>query len=269
MEGVFVLARQLVAIDPGHGGQDPGNVFEGRQEKDDNLAMAMAVGQRLEQNGVDVVYTRTTDVYDTPHQKAQMANRANADYLLSLHRNAAAKPDTATGVESLVFRENTPASDLAREINFELEKLGFENRGVKERPNLMILKNSKMPAVLVELGFINNRNDNEKFDQLFNEIADAIVNAFFNATGMEKDENTDGSEEEAEQRLYRVQVGAFRNTNTANKLLNELLEQGYPAFLIFDDGLYKVQVGAFAMLNNAVQMEQTLRQSGYNTFITT
>ena len=265
MKGVFVVARHLVAIDPGHGGQDLGAVFEGRMEKDDNLAMALAIGQRLENHGLDVVYTRTTDVYDTPYQKAEMANKANADFLISIHRNSAATPDTSTGVETLVFRDDGPAADLAREINAQLQRVGFENRGVKERPNLLLLKRSKMPAVLVELGFINNRQDNEMFDRYFNEIADAIAEGIMNTIGIDNDD----MEDESEQRLYRVQVGAFRNANSANQLLNELLELGYPAFIVFDDGLYKVQVGAFAILDNAVQMEQTLRDAAYNTFITT
>lgn len=55
-----------VIIDPGHGGMDPGAVYKGRQEKDDNLRLALAVGELLSQNGVDVLYTRTDDVYDSP-----------------------------------------------------------------------------------------------------------------------------------------------------------------------------------------------------------
>jgi N-acetylmuramoyl-L-alanine amidase len=67
--------RQRVVIDAGHGGEyDPGAVFEGRQEKDDNLRLALAVGDILENNGVEVIFTRVTDVYDTPYEKADMAN---------------------------------------------------------------------------------------------------------------------------------------------------------------------------------------------------
>ena len=57
-----------VVVDAGHGGSDPGAVYEGRQEKDDNLALALAVGSILAENGVDVVYTRTDDSYETPFQ---------------------------------------------------------------------------------------------------------------------------------------------------------------------------------------------------------
>ena len=63
--------KKKVMIDAGHGGtKDPGAVFEDRMEKDDTLRLALAVGRILEENGVNVVYTRSTDVYDTPYQKA-------------------------------------------------------------------------------------------------------------------------------------------------------------------------------------------------------
>jgi len=78
----------IVAIDPGHGGRDPGAVSQGRQEKDDVLRLALSVGALLEQNGINVVYTRTTDVYQTPFEKATAANNAGADLFVSFHRNA-------------------------------------------------------------------------------------------------------------------------------------------------------------------------------------
>ena len=65
-----------IAIDAGHGGYDNGATYQGRREKDDNLDIALAVGEILEQNGVEVVYTRVTDVYDSPVRKAQIANEA-------------------------------------------------------------------------------------------------------------------------------------------------------------------------------------------------
>ena len=65
---------------------DPGAVYNGRNEKDDNLALAQAVGKILEDNGVDVVYTRTEDIYQTPFEKARIANQSGADYFISFHQ---------------------------------------------------------------------------------------------------------------------------------------------------------------------------------------
>ena len=82
--------KKRVVIDAGHGGtRDPGAVYFGRQEKDDALRLALAVGSLLEDRGFEVVYTRVSDVYDTPYEKAQMGNNAEADYFVSIHRNAA------------------------------------------------------------------------------------------------------------------------------------------------------------------------------------
>ena len=81
-----------VIIDPGHGGMDPGAVYKGRQEKDDNLRLALAVGELLSQNGVDVLYTRTDDVYDSPYRKAMIANEIIID--ISIERPILLAPKT-------------------------------------------------------------------------------------------------------------------------------------------------------------------------------
>ena len=88
--------KKRVVIDAGHGGmEDPGAVYFGRQEKDDALRLALAVGDRLENRGFDVMYTRVDDVYHTPYEKADMGNHGGADYFISIHRNAANIPGTA------------------------------------------------------------------------------------------------------------------------------------------------------------------------------
>ena len=172
-----------IVIDPGHGGEDFGATYNVRNEKDDNLNLALAVGQILSDNGIDVLYTRTEDVYNTPFEKATMGNNADADLFVSIHRNALPTPNTGTGVETLVFNDQGIKATLARNINNELGKLGFDVRGVIERPNLVVLKRTKMPAVLVEAGFINNDADNEKFDAEFDDIARAIANGILNTVG--------------------------------------------------------------------------------------
>ena len=65
-----------IVLDAGHGGTDPGAIYKERKEKDDNLELTLAVGKILEDNGIDVVYTRTTDIYQTPFEKAKIANEA-------------------------------------------------------------------------------------------------------------------------------------------------------------------------------------------------
>lgn len=250
--------RKIVVIDAGHGGADPGAKFEGRQEKDDNLNLALAVGSILSRNGVDVRYTRTDDTFQTPLEKANMANEAEADYFVSLHRNAMPIPGSASGVLSLVFENIGVPALLAGNINEELAKTGFDNLGIIERPGLVVLRKTEMPAVLAEVGFIDNEADNQLFDQNFNAIAQAIADGIL---------ITIREEAQARPEYYQIQTGSYRIRSLAEQQLNTLKSQGFPAFLIYEDGYYKVRVGAFLDLNNAIRMEQALRQYGYNTFI--
>ena len=97
---------------PAHGGTDPGAVYRGRQEKDDNLELTLEVGKILEENGIDVVYTRTTDVYQTPFEKARLANESGADYFISFHRNSSPSDNQYEGVEVLVYDKNGIKFDM-------------------------------------------------------------------------------------------------------------------------------------------------------------
>lgn len=178
------MAYFTIVLDAGHGGWDNGAVHEGRAEKDDNLALTLAVGNILQNAGVNVVYTRTQDIYETPYRKAQEANLSGADYFISIHRNSSPYPNTYFGVESLVYSDEGIASIIARNINRQLSYLGFRNIGVSERPNLIVLNSTQMPAVLVEVGFINTDADNALFDLEFDAIAEAIAYGILESIGV-------------------------------------------------------------------------------------
>lgn len=173
----------LVVLDAGHGGANPGAVYQGRQEKDDALALTLAIGRILEDRGVDVYYTRTTDIYESPLQKAQEGNQVGADYFVSIHRNSSPYPNQYSGVESLVYNRYGAAARMAANINQQLEAVGFLNQGVNERTNLVVLNRTQMPAVLVEVGFINTDADNQLFDAQFDEIARAIAEGILITVG--------------------------------------------------------------------------------------
>ena len=159
-----------IVIDAGHGGDEPGAVYQGRREKDDTLRLALAVGEILSRNGMDVMYTRVTDVYQTPLEKAQIANRSGADYFLSIHRNAMPVPGSASGAQSLVYENEGVAGLMAENINQAMTKTGFADLGVIERPGIIVLRRTQMPAVLGEAGFLDNPVDNQKFDRDFYQI---------------------------------------------------------------------------------------------------
>ena len=193
-----------VMLDAGHGGVNPGAVYEGRQEKDDALALVLAIGPILQNNGIDVLYTRTTDVYQTPLQKAELANEADVDYFVSIHRNSFPEDNVVSGVESLVYDLSGVKYEMAQNINAQLETVGFVNLGVKARPNLIVLRRTKMPAVLVEAGFINSDTDNMLFDANFQAIAQSIADGIIETLAVQP---------ETLESRYSVQVGAFRNRN--------------------------------------------------------
>lgn len=176
-----------IMLDAGHGGNDPGAVYGGRQEKDDNLRLAMAVGNILSQNGIDVVYTRTDDVYQSPIEKARLAKASGADYFISFHRNSSPEPNQYSGVETLVYNQSGRKLTMAQNINRALENIGFKNLGVKSRPGLVVLRRTRMPALLIETGFINTPEDNERFDENFNEIARAIADAILTTLDIHPD----------------------------------------------------------------------------------
>ncbi len=249
-----------VMLDAGHGGVNPGAVYEGRQEKDDALALVLAIGPILQNNGIDVLYTRTTDVYQTPLQKAELANEADVDYFVSIHRNSFPEDNVVSGVESLVYDLSGVKYEMAQNINAQLETVGFVDLGVKARPNLIVLRRTKMPAVLVEAGFINSDTDNMLFDANFQAIAQAIADGII--------ETIDVQPETLESR-YSVQVGAFRNRNYAEDLQEELMEMDFPARIERGDGYFRVRVGDFRTIDEASNLERRLKRAGYQTVIVT
>ena len=278
------MVEKMVS-DAGHGGKKPGAVYQGRRESDDALRLAMAVGNILEENGYDVIYTRTTDATQSVGQKAAIANEEGADLFLSIHRNAADSPGQNDGIQTLLYADSGLKKKIAERINANLEALGFRNIGVDIRPNLVVLNSTRMPALLVEAGFIDSDKDNQLFDSRFQALAQAIAEGIMETLeesaateeGVSADSLSpvasvsDQTEDPSlpDKELYRVQAGAYREREYAENLLSLLENDGFPAYIIYHDGLYKVQIGAYARLSNAIAMEREVREKRYNTYITT
>ncbi len=251
--------KPTIIIDAGHGGFDNGATYNGRREKDDTLRLALAVGQRLEEMGFPVIFTRTTDVYQKPIDKATIANQSGGDYFVSIHRNSSANANQFNGVQTLVYNDAGVPAELGRNINEELEKVGFRNINVEERKDLAVLRRTSMPAVLVEAGFINSDKDNQMFDQNFDAVANAIATGIENTLG--------GAENGKSDRMFGVQVGLFRRFENAQYQLEEMLEQGYYAQIIDWNGYYAVVVGREDDLDDARELERELNRRGYDTLI--
>lgn len=220
----------------------------------------MALGRELENRGVPVYYTRTTDVFQTPFEKAEIANQTGADYFLSIHRNSGVNPGEYSGVESLVYEKSGPALELAENIGGALGEIGFNNIGVFAEPGIAVLRRTEMPAVLAEIGFINSEEDNRILEESFEEIIQALADA------VEGTLNEDAVQAQA-LGTYRVQVGLFREKSGASRLVDQIRAEGFPVILEADQGMYRIQVGNYQELENAVTMERLLRRRGFSTVI--
>ncbi|MCD7824893.1 MAG: N-acetylmuramoyl-L-alanine amidase [Clostridiaceae bacterium] len=245
-----------IMLDAGHGGRDGGAAFNGRLEKDDTLNLTLAVGNILENRGIDVLYTRTTDVYQTPNEKANIANQSDASYFISIHRNSSEVPNTYSGVQTLVYAEEGIPELFAQNINRELERVGFADLGISVRPNLAVLRGTKMPAALLEVGFINTEQDNRLFDLKFPEIAAAIADGILDTIQGANIEASNADE-------YTVEVGAFMHPENAKRLAANMQEDGFDSFTNIVDGLYHVCHGVFQNLQDAQREQKRLFQLGY------
>lgn len=152
--------KTLVIIDPGHGGKDPGAIgIGGLQEKDIILPISQMLGQILEQQGIQVMLTRTSDYFVSLQGRTDMANRAGADLFVSIHANSmgAGRPDVS-GLEVYYFGNRGLADSIYRNI---VRSVDIRDRGVR-RARFYVLRNSKMPSTLVEVGFVTGVEDAAK-----------------------------------------------------------------------------------------------------------
>lgn len=178
----FVPDEKTVCIDPGHGGGSSGAVYGSRYEEDDNLRLSLLVRDVLTDRGYTVVMTRDNDSDVSLAERCKIANKARASLFVSIHRNSSSSA-SATGMEMWVH-SSKPTDDtlLAQNILDSLETVGIsENRGIHSGyrdgadKNYYINRNTKMPSVLAEIGFISNENDNKAYDENIEKYAKAIA----------------------------------------------------------------------------------------------
>ena len=174
-----------IFIDAGHGGKDPGAVNGDIYEKDIALQIALKLNTALKNNGFETAMSRSTDVFIPLTERAQKANNFNADIFISLHLNSATNSN-AEGIEFLVYENKGVNNKLASNIQNELIKIkGIVNRGIKERKDLAVLNSTRMPAILIEVGFISNNRELTllRNDIYQNQIVQAINNGICNFFG--------------------------------------------------------------------------------------
>ena len=191
-------ARRSIFLDPGHGGSDPGAVSGGVREKDLTLSVYNKVSSKLASLGYTVLTSRNVDKDVDLVERAEQANNANADMLLSIHFNAGGR-GIARGIETYYYQsqaDRVPKINKENHNNAErlersrklankvqqnlLYQTGANDRGVK-RASFTVLRETSIPSILVELGFIDNPEErnkiktNEYQERLANGIVDGIV----------------------------------------------------------------------------------------------
>lgn len=168
-----LLAGMKIVVDPGHGGPDTGAIGpSGTYEKNNTLAVGLDLASVLRAAGAQVIMTRTTDVSPAVGQyselsdlqaRTKIANDANADLFICLHNDSFSNP-SSNGTTTYYSSASSVAGQsktLGNNIQSELVKeIGLYDRGVKDAP-FYVIKNTKMPAVLIEIGFISNPTEEQ------------------------------------------------------------------------------------------------------------
>ncbi|MBM3701343.1 MAG: PKD domain-containing protein, partial [Actinobacteria bacterium] len=173
---LFADSRIKVFLDAGHGGNDPGAVWYGYQEKVANLDIALRVKSKLEANGFSVAMTRTSEITKSLDERVAMANSSGADIFVSIHNNASLSP-YAHGTETFWCANGVAgSSQLASLIQSNVvSSTGRANRGVKTA-NFRVIKFTTMPAALVEGVFMSNQTESDllKTAEFREKMADGI-----------------------------------------------------------------------------------------------
>ena len=168
-----------VFIDAGHGGTDPGALGYGYRESDLNLQVAKKVESKLKSKGIDVKMSRSSDIFYSLSERAEMANDYGADAFVSIHQNSA-EAKSANGIETYYNRKKEEDRPLSNDIQKQvISQTGANNRGVKNAEFTVLVK-SEMISALVECGFITNESEVKKLsdssyqDKLATGIANGI-----------------------------------------------------------------------------------------------
>lgn len=221
-----------VFIDAGHGGTDPGAVGNGLKEKDLTLKLAKKVEALLKNyQDVQTKLSRTGDTYPSLSSRTNDANSWGADFFYSLHINAGG----GAGYEDFVYPGSSKSIAYQNIIHAEIIKtIGkMKNRGKKQR-DFHVLRETNMPALLTECGFIDNASDAASLKQeaFLDGLAQGHANGLVKAFGLKKKVIAPVDKPVAKGKLYKVQVGAFAEKQNAVNLQADLKKKGYPAIIV-------------------------------------
>lgn len=213
--------KRLV-IDLGHGGHDPGAIGVNKtHESDVVLAIGKELNELLKGYELEVKFTRLSDVYLSLSERAKIANDYKADYFLSIHINSATDK-SVRGVEVWQYsNKNDKLNKFSNDLCENVAKIfNVRNRGVKLSQKLSVLKNTDMPAALIEVDFISNVNAEKdlKISSNIKSVALAIRDNLIDLFELESVTSYS---------LYKVCIGAYKDKNNAINQVRLAKEKGF------------------------------------------
>ena len=253
-------------LDPGHGGNDPGAQGSGLNEKDVTLDIALKLRAILlnTYENIEIKMSRTTDMTKSLSERTNEANSWGADYYLSIHINAGG--GTAQGYEDYIYSGLSDTSTAAKYQNIihaEVIKLNeLKDRGPK-KANFHVLRESTMPALLTENGFIDNTHDAYLMKQYYwrQNVAQGHANGIALAFNLKRKPVDPGTGT-----LYKVIAGSFQARENADERVTYLSSKGIDSFVttvtISGQTWYRVQAGAYANRTNAEDRLDELNRGG-------
>jgi N-acetylmuramoyl-L-alanine amidase len=263
-----------VYIDPGHGGQDPGAQGHGLDEKDVTLAIALKLRSILQNDyeNVDVKMSRSSDTTRSLSQRSSGANAWGADFFLSIHINSG--PSSAEGYEDYIYNGLSNSSKAAKYqdiIHAEVIKTNqLKDRGQK-KANFHVIRETNMPAILTENGFISNDHDAAlmKKASWIQSVAQGHANGIAKAFGLKKKATAPPKPDQPDSRsLFKVIAGSFKSKQNADERVEQLKSKGIEAFVdstkISGETWYRVQAGAFSSRDNAEDRLADVKKAGIN-----
>lgn len=166
------LYEKVIVVDAGHGGRDGGATKQGILEKNINLAILLELKEILDKSpeNIGVYYTRKEDVSVTLDQRVQLANKADADLFISIHNNASnsGRYTNSTGTQVLYSESDDSEYSSERLAKICLEEVtaetGSKNKGLVKADKIYIVRTSKVPVALIEVGFMTNRTELENLN---------------------------------------------------------------------------------------------------------
>jgi N-acetylmuramoyl-L-alanine amidase len=255
-----------VILDAGHGGSDVGEYYERRSEKNDNLLLALRVGLFLEARGIEVVNTRTADVYLPMLERVSSANRVGGDLLVSLHRLSGNNLGSSPGLDFFVGENDELGENAAKNIGNKLYDSGYEHYGIIVRTDIPLINDTDMPSIIIGIGYIRSANDNNHYDNNFVNIAEEIAEGIYQ-TFMTSEENVRAWDYKLSVYQYRIGMGPYYDYEAALEQQLVLCRLGYESEIVKSMDRFFLYTNGFENLDEAAAIELRLRRCGCFTFI--